>query len=227
MKNLSLKLFAVFFVSLLGYSLNAQQTIFEGDIKNYSVDTVAPDGGPNGTVGSTYTWTVFDVTNTDITGTTMTITNTPPSTSGNAVTIDWDTTPTGVYTLHVLETNGSCQGTEEIITVTINPIGSPVLTALDLEICSGDLAQFEITGATPNSIITFTVTGGTAVPASPITVDGSGNATIDVTHDGTSAQIVVTLTTMELPNGTVITLTPPITATTDVIIITTSNITFD
>lgn len=229
MKNLSLKLFAVLFVSLLGYSLQAQvtQNIFEGDVKNYSVDTAAPDGGPNGTVGSTYTWTIFDATNTDITGTSMTITNTPPSTSGNAVTIDWGTTATGAYTLHVLETNGSCQGTEEIINVVINPVGNPVLTALDTEICSGETAEFEITGASPNSIISFTVTGGTAAPVSPITVDASGNGTIIVTHDGTSAQIDVTLTTMELTNGTVVTLPATTTDSTSVIIITTSTITFD
>ncbi|SMC48775.1 hypothetical protein [Moheibacter sediminis] len=229
MKNLSLKLFAVLFVSLLGYSLQAQltQNIFEGETKNYSVDTVAPDGGPNGTTGSTYTWTVFDATNTDITGTTMTITNTPPSTSGNAVTINWDTTPAGQYTLHVLETNGSCEGTEEFINVIISPIGSPVLTALDTDICSGETAEFEITGASANSIITFTVTGGTAAPVSPITVDASGNGTIIVTHDGTTAQIDVTLTSMELPNGTVVAITPPVTANTTVIIITTSTITFD
>ena len=230
MKNLSLKLFATLFISVLGYSLHAQavQNIFEGDIKDYSVDTVAPDDPLNGTPGSTYTWTVFDNTNTDITaGGTLTITNQAGSTSGNRITIDWDTTPTGTYTLHVVETNGNCTGTEELITVNINPIGNPVLAATNVEICLNDSTQFTIIDAPANSTLTFNVTGGTATQTSPIMVDANGEATIDVQHDGTSAQIVVTITEMTLENGTVVDIDPDLTATTDVTIIETSTITFD
>lgn len=223
MKNLSLKLIAVLFVSVLGYSLHAQQTIPYGeDNTTYSVDLTAPDGGPNGTAGSTYVWTIFDVTNTDITGTTMTIVpNTP---SGNVINIDWDTTPPGVYTLSVVETNNLCSAAPVVGTVTILPPGIPNLAATNANMCPEDLTtDFEITGAPANSIITFTVTGGTAT--SPITVDASGNATITVTHDGTSPQIDVTITDMVLADGTPNNI-PDQTASTTVTIITTSAINF-
>lgn len=229
MRNLILKLSFTLMFGILCYSLSAQtQNINVGDTKNYSVDTEAPDDPQNGTPGSTYTWTVLDATNADITGTTMAITNQPGSTSGNRITIDWGTTPAGTYTLHVIETNNGCTGTEKFINVIISEIGMPDFAAGNTVICSGDDTTFEITNAPANSVITFTVTGGTAVPASPITTDASGNATITVTHDGTSPQIVVTLTEMTLEDGTtIVDIDPDIVATTDVTIIETSDIDFD
>lgn len=230
MKSIFLKLSLTMLFGILSYSLLAQatQTITFGEVKNYSVDTEAPDDPLNGTPGSTYTWSIFDDTATDITGTTMTITNQAGSTSGNRITIDWETTPAGTYTLHVLETNNGCTGTEVFINVIIEDIvpGTPELTGSS-DICSSEAAFFDIANAPANSSITFTVTGGTAVTASPVTVDTDGNAIIEVTHDGTSAQIVVTLTEMTLENGTVVDIDPDVTATTNVTIIETSDISFD
>lgn len=221
MKNLSLKILAILLISFSGYWLQAQQTINYGDTGTYSVDLA---DGPNGTPGSTYTWTIFDtgIPPTDITnGGTLTITGQ----GTNEISIDWGTTSPGVYTLNVVETNNNCTGSEITGTVTISALGSPALTATNADICSSDLTtDFEITGAPANSIVTFTITGGTAV--SPVTVDASGNGTITATHDGTSPQITVSLTSMELPNGTVINLDPTVNATTNVTIITTSNINF-
>lgn len=226
MKNLSLKLFAVLFVSLLGYSLQAQQTIAYGeDDTTYSVDITAPDGGPNGTAGSTYVWSVFDAASTDITGTTMTIVS--ATASGNVINIDWGTTPPGVYTLSVVETNGICAPAPAVTgTVTISPIGIPTVAATNVSMCSTDLTtDFEITGAPALSQVTFTVTGGTAAQTSPITVDALGNATITVTHDGTSPQIDVTITDMILADGTPSDFTDQSDFTT-VTIVTTSGINF-
>ncbi len=230
MKSIFLKLSLTMLFGILSYSLLAQatQTITYGEIKNYSVDTEAPDDPLNGTPGSTYTWSIFNDTPADITGTTMTITNQAGSTSGNRVTIDWGTTPVGTYTLHVVETNNNCTGTEKFINVIIEDAtpGMPDLTGSS-DICSTESAFFDITNAPANSTITFTVIGGTAVVASPITVGGDGNATIEVTHDGISGQIVVTLTEMTLENGTSVDIDPDVMATTNVTIIETSDITFD
>src|SRR5690606_30170247 len=103
-----------------------------------------------------------------------------------------------------VETNNGCEGEEKVITVNIVEIGNPVIAAGNAVICSDESTNFDITDAPANSTITFTVTGGTATPASPVTVDADGNATIDVQHDGTSAQIVVTITEMTLEDGTVV-----------------------
>lgn len=197
MKNLSLKLFVVLFVSLLWYSLQAQQTIPYGTPGTYSVDLA---DGPTGTSGSNYVWTVFDsgTPPTDIT-TGLVITGQ----GTNEITIAWGTTPPGVYTLQVVETNGLCPSGPPVIgTVTITALGDPDLDALDTNICAGDVAQFEIAGAPANSQVVFTVTGGTPNVTSPVTTDASGNATIIVTHDGTSPQIDVTITDMILADGT-------------------------
>lgn len=201
MKNLSLKLFAVLFVSLLGYSLQAQDQTFPvgyATAEVYSVD-IAENGG-TGTTGSTYNWTV---TNSDTPPVNVTADlNTSPQGVNTFTINDWGSLPAGMYTLHVVETNATCVGLDMTIQVEIVNVGTPLLTALDPNICSTNDAEFEITGAPALSQVIFTVTGGTPNVTSPVTTDASGNATIIVTHDGTSPQIDVTITDMILADGT-------------------------
>ena len=114
LKNLIFTL--VLLASLGGY---AQQTICVGAVKNYSVNT--PGSGP---AGSTYSWVVTPNTFAGtITGT--------PGVNANSITINWGTTPAGVYTLQVTETNAAgCPGTPVDLTVTIEniPVNPTVTT---------------------------------------------------------------------------------------------------
>ena len=229
MKNLKLFIFSMITFLLYTVGVQAQtatQTITRGDIKNYAVDL---DGGatPNGTEGSTYTWTVFNTETpaVDITTSgTLTIANQATSTSGNAITIDWGTTPTGTYTLKVQESTISCVGEEKLITVVINP--RITLEAPLGEICSNGEAVFTITDAEPGSTVIFTITGGTSVVTSPVTIGTDGTAVIPVIPTAGSTEIVVTLDSMEI-NGVVTPIDPAIRQVVDVTVITTSEIEFD
>lgn len=103
----------------------AQQTICAGAVKNYSVNT--PGSGP---AGSTYSWVVTPGTFAGtITGT--------PNVNANAITINWGTTPAGVYNLQVTETNASgCPGTPVNLTVTIEAIPANPVVTLDQPTCT-------------------------------------------------------------------------------------------
>lgn len=203
---------------------NAQQTISFGDIKNYTVDEA---DGPQGTAGSTYEWTVWTTgaTPADITSTLII---TPQTTSKNKVQINWGATASGTYTLHVVETNATCKGDEQKITVVINPISQPTLTADNASTCSGVAVNFVIENAPANSKVAFTITGGISTTTSPVTTDSSGKATIEVTPTANSTQIEVILTEMELSNGTIVDINPDVSE--QVIVtpeVSTSVITFD
>jgi len=210
--------------------LYAQQTIEFGDIKNYSVDT--NEGGvstPDGTVGSTYTWSVWttDATPVDITTAstlTLSYTNSPAT---NRIQIDWGTTAPGKYTVHVTENNASCIGTEETILVTINATSIPTIKEDNAATCLGTPTDFTITNAPANSKVTFTITGGTSTTTSPVTVDAAGESTITVTPTAGATEIVVTLTSVELSNGVIVPITTTVEAKTQITTVTTSTITFD
>ena len=224
MKNLKLFIFSMvtFLLYTVGLQAQVDRTITRGDVKNYSVDTA---DGPNGTDGSTYTWSVYNVENPTVeilSGTTLTITN--RTASGNAITIDWGTTPTGIYTLKVIESTESCQGDEKLVRIEILP--RITLEAPTVEVCSNGEAVFRITDAEPESIIEFTVIGGTSVEGSSVTIDADGNATITVTPTAGSTEISVTLVSMTI-DGEVRPIDPAITQSVDVTIITTSEIEFE
>lgn len=89
-----------------------QQTICQGTTKIYKVDEIENSG--NGTVGSTYVWKVLE---TNFTGNYTSLT-----TSGNQVEINWQNTPSGIYTLQVTE-NSSCGSATQELKITINETG--------------------------------------------------------------------------------------------------------
>ncbi|MCZ2249701.1 MAG: hypothetical protein LC111_13170, partial [Bacteroidia bacterium] len=107
----------------IGYSqtLTTQpQIICEGEIRPYRVDWQAPDG-PDGTPGSTYTWSVITP---GFTGTI--IPNQSPGGFNNHIIVDWGTTPPGTYYLQVIETSNGCSSAPITLEVQIMPSVTPV-----------------------------------------------------------------------------------------------------
>ncbi|MFV0210770.1 hypothetical protein OBK22_03005 [Empedobacter falsenii] len=207
MKNLKIKFIFGLFLTLFMIGVNAQtQPINFGDIKNYAVDEA---DGPNGTPGSTYEWTVWttDATPTDITST---LTITPQTSSKNKIKIEWGTTAVGTYTLQVVETNEGCVGDKKQITVTIDAVSQPTLTADNATTCFDASVNFKIDNAPANSKVTFTIAGGTSTATSPVTTDSDGKATIEVTPAAGSTEIIVTLTEIELSTGTIVDINPDV-----------------
>ncbi len=87
-----------------------QQSICLGSKKDYSVDLTENLG--NGTSGSTYSWSVLETSFVGI------IENS--SASGNKIKIDWKSTPLGIYSLNVKETNQQGCSLEKKMSVTIS-----------------------------------------------------------------------------------------------------------
>jgi hypothetical protein len=215
----------IFFLLLLSMNTNAQimQYINFGDIKNYSVDT---NDSPDGTPGSTYEWSIWttETTPTEITtGANLIVTN--QTSSQNRILINWNTTPAGVYTVKVTETNNGCIGTMKEIAVNINEFTSPTLVFDNSSICSNEVVTFTINNAPANSQITFTILGGTSTIPTPITVDNNGQAIIPITANANEAQIILTLTSITLSNGNVISLNES--SSVDIRTTITSDINFD
>jgi len=191
MKNSTFKLLATLLFGMLVYTAQAQdQTICEGAVKNYTVDTEAPDGAnPDGTPGSWYAWSVIEPA---FAGT-ITAGDDPDgagTNDSNQATIDWDTTPVGTYTVQVIETTGTCVG--DPITFTVEIVSGPTAPTVIADpsaICSGDDAVFTITGA-PGNVVTYTINGG-----APQTTTILGTGEVDVVIPGVTADqtIVITL----------------------------------
>lgn len=190
MKNSTLKLFASAVLMMMMYVVNAQdQTICLGATKNYVVDVTAPDGqAPDGTPGSFYAWSVIEA------GFAGTITagndpDGPGANDSNQATIAWGATPIGLYTVQVIETNGTCVG--DPITFTVEIVDGPAAPTITTNspICSGDDAVFTIHGA-PGNVVTYDINGtpGTA------TILGTGE--VDVIIVGATANQTMTITSV-------------------------------
>lgn len=105
----------LYFTTLLGLGsvvLYGQQKICQGVTKIYKVDELENSG--NGTIGSTYVWKVLE---SNFSGN-----YTPLTVSGNQVEIDWQNTPTGIYTLQVTE-NSSCGSAVQELRIIISETG--------------------------------------------------------------------------------------------------------
>ncbi|HJD86760.1 MAG TPA: hypothetical protein K8W08_04770 [Empedobacter falsenii] len=202
MKNLKIKYLFGLLLTLFMIGVNAQQTISFGEVKVYAVDEA---DGKNGTPGSTYEWKVLE---SNFSGTYTSVT-----TSGNQVEIDWGTTAVGIYTLQVVEKNEGCVGDKKQITVTINAVNQPTLTSDNTSTCFGVAVDFNIENAPAGSKVKYTIEGGTidtANTANPVLIDTNGEAKIYVIPDTGSTEIKVTLTKMELSNGTIVNIDPDV-----------------
>lgn len=148
MKKNYFKTLILTLVLLASLGTYAQQTICVGAVKNYSVNT--PGSGP---AGSTYNWTV---TPTTFAGT---ITGTPTINS-NAITINWGTTPAGVYTLQVIETNASgCPGTAVNLTVTIEAAPANPVVTLNQPTCTVATGTITVTPPATGTGYTYSIDG--------------------------------------------------------------------
>lgn len=178
-------LLAVLF-SVLTNALSAQtdpsqphQVCMEA-VEPYQVDYL---DGPNGTPGSTYTWTL-NVGTATITG----------GQGTNAITIDWGLTPPGLYTaaISVVETNAGCPGDPVTLDVEIIELEATVTAGVS-PICPGEDATFTFNG-TPNAVVAYTLNGSPAT----ITLDGSGSASLTVP----AVTIDQTISLVSVSNGT-------------------------
>lgn len=183
MNNFIFKFTVTLGIMLLAITANAQTVpVCQNDTKNYTVDIQAPDGAsPDGTPGSTYEWSILEP---GFTGT-LTVTNG----NSNKAEIVWQT-PVGIYTIQVIETNGTCEGTP--ITFEVEVIAGPTTPTVTPEtpICSGDDAIFEIAGA-PGSVVTYNINGG---PDQTVTIGAGG--TVDVVENGVTADTTITITSI-------------------------------
>lgn len=219
LKNFTLKTLAALAFMLLAFAVNAQQTETLGVTTNfnYEVDVDPANGGatPDGTLGSSYAWTLPDG------GGTFVADALP---NDNKATINWSTAAVGTYRVRVVETNASCPTDTEEFTVTITTPLDPDLDWADAPtpICEGDVATFVVTNAPVGAVISYTATGGTPTTGTA-TVLAGGTVTIPITHVAPATQVTLTLTSMSVGTNTV-TFTTPITATAQVNIVETSPI---
>ena len=234
-KTHSLKLLASLVLILIANLVFAQhQTIVMGDNTpyNYSVDTSSDlanptlNDQPNGTSGSTYDWTITYIgTGTGVIGILPTGGTYNNVLDDNKATINWAASTPGDYEVKVVETNGACptDETKYIVRVT-SPSATGTVDWTSTNICKSGGVTFNVTGAIPNSILHYSVTNATPATGT-ISVDASGDATINVVHDGTTNNhVVITLDKLEL-NGVDISYTSPNpTATATVNIVQTSGI---
>ena len=182
---LNKKLFFLFFVlgSAMGVQAQTNQSITEtfcqgfSTVRNYAIDTVE---GPNGTPGSTYTWSVTGPNS----GTAVL-----SASIGNPITINWASAPSGSYIVHVLETNNGCPAALEVtLNVVITPLATPAFTQVSA-ICSG---------ATLTALPTTSINGitGTWSPA----LDNTATTTYTFTPTTGQCATTTTMTITVNPN---------------------------
>lgn len=191
-----MKTFSKFLLTLVGFgfSLMAQaQTsstnpyvVCEGTVGDpYRVDYT--ENGGDGTTGSTYIWSISTP---GFAGNFNT--NQSPSGNNNHITIDWGLTPTGIYTLQVVETTNGCVGDPVSLNIEIVPAPTAVAGADDA-ICQG--ATYTLSGASASnqaSIVWTTSGDGTfnnTSAANPIYTPGvnditTGTVTLTITAAG-------------------------------------------
>ena len=156
-----------------------------GEIVDYSVDLT---DGATGTPNSTYAWTVVETTfSGSISGkANATVIN------ANAITINWNTTPAGNYTLRVVETNNGCSGSQNL-TIIINPL--PTITGT-LSACAGSTTQ--LSGSTiPNATNPWT-SSDTAIAtiSSSGLVTGLSAGTTTITYTNSKGCTIVASVTI-------------------------------
>ena len=214
-----------FTLSKFIYGQNQRIPLGTTSIYNYTVDTSSDmnqpelNDQPNGTVGSTYTWSI----------------DTPlarfPSgyynnlSTDNKASIDWSLATPGTYRILVEENNATCPTvtTDFIVEITI-PLAIANVDWTKSTICKGNDILFEITDALPNSTLYYTATNSTT-PTGSILIDSNGNAQIILTHDNSMTdEVKITLEKLVLNSVDLVFSTPKPTKSATVNIINTSPI---
>lgn len=109
-----------FFSAALVFSQQVK-TVCYGATKSYFVDL---DDGPNGTIGSSYDWSILEPNSAKIIGN-----------GTNSVSIDWSSTSPGNYTIQVVETNETCMSSTSVLSIRIK--ANPIVSAQGTTVCSG------------------------------------------------------------------------------------------
>jgi hypothetical protein len=161
------------------------QIICFGTTHPYRVDYTENSGA--GTTGSTYAWTVLTP------GFLGTITpNQGPGASSNAISINWGTTPAGIYVLQVIESNGGCPGAPMTLNIQVVPL--PTIVASDDAICIGSSTTLSASGA---STYTWSpATGLSGTTGSSVTANPTTNTTYTIT--GTDGNGCINTTTVDV-----------------------------
>ena len=197
--NQLVKYFIVVFISIIAiHQAHAQQNICQGSINTYIVD--GSENGGTGTTGSTYQWTI---TNPQFQGV-ISLTS-PPAT--NAITIDWLTTPSGNYTLKVVETNSQGCTSVQNLQITIYP--KPAIHLTDQIACVHPVTGQFIQPLTINTGLSSTnynfewFHDGTALSNNTpsLTVNTPGNYSITATQvvSGCSTSTSTTISVSSAP----------------------------
>jgi hypothetical protein len=153
---------------------NNPQIICVGEIRPYRVDWQAPDG-PDGTVGSTYAWSVITG------GFVGSITsNQSPGGFNNHILIDWGATPAGTYTVQVIETNNGCASAPVTLNVQLLPAVTPVTGfTYPTPVCANNA------NITPTPNVGFTA-GGTYSSTAGLVINGAtGEINVAASTPGT------------------------------------------
>ncbi len=163
---------------------NTPQIICQGETRPYRVDWQAPDG-PDGTIGSTYVWSV-------ITGgfAGVITTNQSPGGFNNRIIINWGATPPGTYTVQVIETNNGCPSAPITLDVQILPAITPVTgVTYTTPVCSNNANLLPTPDAGFTTGGTYSSTAGLVINASTgeINVAGSTPGTYVVTYSVTAS----------------------------------------
>lgn len=156
---------------------NPPQIICVGSERPYQVDYL--ENGGQGTLGSTYTWSVISG---PFAGTINT--NQGPSGSSNRIIIDWGASPPDTYILQVIETNNGCPGTPQTLEIILQPEVLPDFAQI------GPLCQ----NSTPPELPTTSINGitGTWSPATISTV-ATGTTTYTFTPDAGQCALPTTM----------------------------------
>ena len=206
--------FALLLVTSIAYSQVNQELLLGTGNKTYGVDLAELQ---DGTPGSTYEWTVTPSTDVSF----------PPGigeniiTNDNKATINWSQAREGEYEIKVVEKNLTCSDEQTFRVKIISPKTDITVTPPTEKICAGSSTSFQISDALAGSILHYTVTNGTPTEGN-ITIDASGKASINLTHDGSENSLILTINSIEI-NGRAYLLT--ITETIEINIVKTSEIT--
>jgi hypothetical protein len=199
-----------------GCSTTATQTITVNPapiMNNSTTATICSGSAVNipliSTVPSTYTWLATD--NTNITGestsaqTTSTLNNTLVNTSTSVQTVTYTITPTS--------TTGSCVGTPQTVTVTINP--APVMSSSNTKtICSGETVNVLFTSPVP-STYTWIATDNSNTTGESTTNQTGNTLNNTLINDTTTAQITTYTVTPTSTTGSCVGTPQTLTITTN------------
>ncbi|MBS1634476.1 MAG: PKD domain-containing protein [Bacteroidetes bacterium] len=135
-------------------------------------------------VASGYSWLATDNVNT--TGESITAQTT--ATLNNTITNSSTSTQNVVYTVTPTSTAGSCIGTPQTITVSVNP--APAMTSAgNATICSGNTTSLAFTSNVP-STYTWIATDNTNTTGESLTAQSTATLSNTITNNSTSSQIV-------------------------------------